>query len=73
MPVRKYSVHLLIQEEAEDMNKREIFPAVPSLGTISFVSDGETPKEVARYLRQLLEGTAFRAEQIHWVKFPEDP
>lgn len=52
---RRYSVHFLIQEEADDMDKREVFKAVPSLAHIDFFSDGDTPKEVQTTLREIFE------------------
>jgi hypothetical protein len=45
----------LIQEEAKDMDKREVFTAVPSLATLIFLSDGDTPKDVQTTLRHIVE------------------
>jgi hypothetical protein len=66
--IRNFSVHLLIQEEAEDMDKREIFTAVPSLATINFASGGKTPEEVQNALRALLESMDFRDNSIKWAQ-----
>ncbi len=55
MTERKYSVHFLIQEEAGDTKNREVFKAVPSLGILNFLSEGDKPKDVQTTLRHIIE------------------
>ena len=52
---RRYSVHFLIQEEAGDTKDREVFKAVPSLAHLTFSSDGNTPKDVQKRLKYIIE------------------
>lgn len=46
---------MLIQEEADDMSKREVFGAVPSIAYINFQSTADRPRGVQQDLKTLLK------------------